>query len=61
MIMDIVESSFVSWRGVTADNIFMSTALAEELFKKCVKNNSTVSFNKRDPHEFFPHPKREKC
>jgi len=34
VIMDIVESSFGPWRGVTVDNIFVLAALAEELFKK---------------------------
>jgi hypothetical protein len=32
--MDLVEHYLGSWRGVTVDKMFISVALAEELFKK---------------------------
>jgi hypothetical protein len=58
VVMDLVETYFGSWRGVTVDNFLTSGALAEELFKKGIKIKDKMHANKREiPQEFLLHSK----
>lgn len=58
VVMDLVETYFGSWRGVTVDNFLTSEALAEELFNKGIKIKDKMHANKREiPQEFLLHSK----